>query len=90
VASAKPIQISGNSYFPALAVAEAAGISRTTLWRWRQDRKIPSGHLYRGRQVIFTAEELEEVKQYANRIEPIVGGASQLRLFNGSITEVKR
>lgn len=72
-------------YLTAAEVARALGVSRQTLWRWRQDGKIPPGHRYRDRQVVFSEAEFEVVRQYANRIEPIEAGTGQqLRLFNGA------
>ncbi len=63
--------IDGTPYFTAAAVARAAGISRQTLWRWRQDRKVPVGKKYRDKQVVFTRVESNLICDYANRLEPI-------------------
>lgn len=52
-------------------VAARAQVSRQTLWRWRQERKIPMGHKYRGRQVIYTPAEVREIEAFAHRIDPI-------------------
>ena len=46
-------------------------VTRQTLWRWRQDGKVPPGHKYRGRPVIYTPAELNAIEQFANRIDPI-------------------
>jgi predicted site-specific integrase-resolvase len=77
--------IDGVTYFSVIAAAKAAGVSRQTVWRWHQDGKIPPGHLYRGRYTVFSASELNAIREFANRIEPIrretVG---QLGLFNGN------
>ena len=78
------IEIEGVTYRLLTEVGRELGISRQTLWRWRNDGKIPQGHRYRTGHVIFTAAEVEVVREYANRVEPIGGGSSsQLRLFNG-------
>ena len=80
-----PIEVGGIPYFSAGDVAKALGISRQTLWRWRQEGKIPAGHRYRDRQVLFTVAEIEAIKEYAHRIEPIdASAANQLKLFNGT------
>ena len=79
-----PIEIEGTQYLSATEVAEQAGVSRQTLWRWRREAKIPSGHRYRDRQIVFTPDEVAEITAYANRIEPIASGArGQRRLFTG-------
>ena len=81
----RTVEVGGVRYFSAGDVAKAVGVSRQTLWRWRQEGKIPAGHRYRDRQVLFTAEELEAIKEYAHRIEPIAPTeVNQLKLFNGS------
>ena len=65
------IEIEGVEYYPATELMKELSISRQTLWRWRQDGKIPVGHLYRGTRIIFTVEEVEAIRQYANRVEPL-------------------
>ena len=65
-----PIEIEGETYFSAGDVTEEVGISRQTLWRWQQDQKVPPGHRYRGRMLVFTFHEVEEIREYANRLEP--------------------
>jgi predicted DNA-binding transcriptional regulator AlpA len=65
-----PLEIDGKRYFLAKEVEERCGISRQTLWRWRQSGQIPRGHRYRGKQLVFSAGELAEITEYANRLEP--------------------
>lgn len=65
------IKIKGLEYYSLAETAATAGVSRQTLWRWRQERLIPRGRLYRGRQVLYTAPEVAEIERYATRIEPI-------------------
>ncbi len=48
-----------------------AGVTRQTLWRWRQDGKVPAGRKYRDKQVVFTSAESEQIREYAQRLEPI-------------------
>jgi predicted DNA-binding transcriptional regulator AlpA len=77
-----PIQIDGVTYFSAADVAQRVGVSRVTLWRWRHEKKIPAGNRLRGRHVIFTASELEAIRDFALRVEPIAADApDQLTLF---------
>ncbi len=83
-----PVEIDGKLYFSPNDVAKEAGVSRQTLWRWRQQRKIPAGNRYRGRQVLFTDIELRAVLDYAHHIEPIeLAAERQLGLFNGKRRE---
>jgi transposase-like protein len=80
------LTIDGVLYFTASDVARATGVTRQTLWRWRRDAKIPAGQKYRDKQVVFTREELERIREYAQRLEPLQADAAtepkeQLRLF---------
>ena len=45
-----------------------------------------AGRQYRGRQIVFTSEEVEQIRSYAHRVEPLSSEArNQLRLFeNGN------
>lgn len=83
------LEINGVSYLSTNAAAERAGISRQTLWRWRQIGKIPSGHRFRGRHVIFTEDEARAIQEFANRVEPIDATVYQMKLFNGEKIEEK-
>ncbi len=55
-----------------------------SLWRWWTGGEIPAGRLYRGRQILFTDEEVAQISTYTRRIGPL-GAAEpkQLGLFNG-------
>lgn len=66
-----PLTVEGRVFFTATEVAKEIGVVRQTLWRWRQDRKIPPGRRYRDRQILFTPEEVERIKEFAHRVEPI-------------------
>ena len=84
--SSKPLVIEGVPYFSAADAAREAGVSRQTLWRWRQEARVPAGRLYRDKQVLFTRAELESVCAYANRLVPLQPHpphppVEQLRLF---------
>lgn len=74
------IEIQGTRYFTGTDIQQELGIARQTLWRWRKDRKIPQGLRYRDRQILFTEEEMEVIREYANRLEPAVADSGQLKL----------
>lgn len=78
------VEINGNEYSQITEVAELVGVSRQSLWRWRRDGSIPIGRKYRGRQIIYTREEIELIRQFADRIEPIDSQHRQQKtLFEG-------
>jgi len=64
------IEINGMTYFAAAEVARTVGVSRQTLWRWRQARKVPSGLRFRDGHLVFTAAELGQIREFAARLEP--------------------
>jgi len=74
-----PVEIQGERYYTNSEVADELKVSRQTLWRWRDKRSIPAGMRYRTRQVLFTAEEVEEIRLFANRLEPIELGSGTVR-----------
>lgn len=77
-------ELDGVTYFSAADVTRELGVSRQTLWRWRQDGKIPLGRRYRDHQVVFTSDEFTAIREFAHRIEPIDAlAANQLKLFDG-------
>ena len=79
------LRIDGSDYYSVAQVLKATGVSRQTLWRWRADGRVPAGHLFRDKQILFTADELEQIRQYANRVEPIGNDPrSQLNLFKSA------
>jgi predicted DNA-binding transcriptional regulator AlpA len=77
-----PITLEGVTYLSVTEVAGSLGISRQTLWRWRDSERVPAGRKFRGGQVLFTPGEVQTIRDYANQVEPI-GGTSpeQLKLF---------
>lgn len=66
-----PIRINGVNYFTVADLLKELDVTRQTLWRWRRERKVPSGHRFRNHHVVFDLEEVEMIKEYANRVEPI-------------------
>jgi len=77
-----PVQVGGLTYYTNNEVSEELGVSRQTLWRWREKGRIPSGVRYRTRQVLFTADEVAAIREYSNKLVPIeLGGTRQLGLF---------
>lgn len=79
-----PVQVNGTEYLSVTETAKKVGVSRQTLWRWRSEGNVPQGQLYRGKQVLFSPEDVAVIEEYANRLEPIERVvANQLGLFNG-------
>jgi predicted DNA-binding transcriptional regulator AlpA len=66
-----PIDIDGVTYFSAVDIQRQLAVARQTLWRWRKTRKIPQGRRYRDRRVVFTEQEVEAIRNFANRLEPV-------------------
>ena len=64
------MEIDGSTYIPAAEVARHVGVSRQTLWRWRHARKVPAGRRFRDGQIVFTPEELDQIREFAARLEP--------------------
>jgi predicted DNA-binding transcriptional regulator AlpA len=80
-----PFEIDGTEYLVASEVVEELGITRQTLWRWRRQGKVPPGRRFRGGQVLFTPAEVQAIREYAYRVEPIEKAPfGQLKLFNGT------
>ena len=79
----KATKINGIEYFTVPEILKELRIARQTLWRWRQQGKIPPGHRYRDRNLLYTLDEVEEIRQFANRVEDIgLANKNQLGLFN--------
>lgn len=78
-----PTIVNDKQFFTATEVAEDVGVVRQTLWRWRQQGKIPAGHRYRDRQILFSEAELEKVRTFAHKLEPLEADEDpgQQRLF---------
>ena len=79
-----PLEIAGAEYVTTAEVCRLVGISRQTLWRWRQDARIPSGRRFRGQRLVFSREDVDQIRQYASLLEPAdQPPKAQLSLFNG-------
>ena len=65
-----PIERAGTVYYTLTEVAEKVACSRTSIWRWKKQQKIPPGHRYRDRELLFTPEELQAIYAYAHRLTP--------------------
>jgi excisionase family DNA binding protein len=76
------VEIDGEIYLSITEIAEKIGVSRQTVWRWRNDGKIPQGRRRaRNRHVLFSEQEAEIIQQFAVRLDPIEGEETeQLRL----------
>jgi predicted site-specific integrase-resolvase len=80
-----PILIERIEYFTAADIQRDLGIARQTLWRWRKGGKIPQGRRYRDRQIVFTRQEVEAIREHSNRLEPVDSTSSdQLKLFRSN------
>ncbi len=77
-----PRLINGVEYFSVKEIMREFGVTRQTVWRWRQD-KVPKGRKFRNGQVLFTRAELESIREHATRVEPISDSRDQLKLFGG-------
>lgn len=81
------VLIDGTRYFSVEEIAKVLGISRSTFWRWRglSEENLPTGRRYRGgRMVLFTEEEVQAIRGFANRLEPVQRpNRDQMKLFNG-------
>ena len=71
-----PVAVDGITYLSAAEVVQDIDVTRQTLWRWRQEGKVPAGRRYRDKQVLFTSTEFDQIRQHANRIEPLDGEPS--------------
>ena len=77
------LNIDGKEYYSANEVLDRLTVTRQTLWRWRQQGKVPSGYLYRRKWVLFTADEVDEISRFANQLEPLpANGTAQNRSFS--------
>jgi len=64
------LTIAGTEYLTADEVCRLVGVSRQTLWRWRQNARIPCGSRLRGKRLVFCSDEVEQIQIYASFLEP--------------------
>lgn len=69
----RPLEIAGQPFFSASQVAESLRVSRQTFWRWRKQGKVPAGRLFRDGRIVFTTDEVQVIRDFANRLEPLDG-----------------
>lgn len=78
-----PLKLEGTVYYSAAELQREIGVTRQTLWRWRAAARVPAGRKYRGKRVLFTEAEANEIRAYANRLEPVeLEPNDQLKLFH--------
>lgn len=78
-----PVELDSGRFFTAQEVTREVGVTRQTLWRWRRAGKIPAGHRFRNGQILYSTEDLEAVREYANRLVPLSAEDShQLSIFD--------
>jgi hypothetical protein len=65
-----PLRIGPLEYLTTADICDLIGISRQTLWRWRQGAHIPPGLRYRGKRLVFSSDEVEHIRRYASLLEP--------------------
>jgi cysteine desulfurase len=64
-----PSEIDGSIFYTSTDVAEACGVSRQTIWRWRQYGLIPAGRTRRTGSVVFTHSELEYIRAHVGQLD---------------------
>jgi hypothetical protein len=82
-----PVTVKGEEYFSIGEVADLVDRHRSTLWRWKQQGKIPEGLRYCDQMLLFTRAEVEDIYAYAHRLLPDDARAAfkhQLSLFTQS------
>jgi len=85
-----PVEINGRQYSTSSEVAEELKVNPVTLWRWRRKGVIPTGLRSRNRQVLFTPEEVAQIREYSTKLVPVeLGSARQLGLFSRSKEETQ-
>lgn len=84
-----PVKIKEQTYYSSTEITSELGISRQTLWRWRREGKIPLGHRRQNRRIVFTESEVDEIRWFANQLEPVGADNTQLKIFKRAELERK-
>ncbi len=71
ISGLSPVKIDGVDYFAAADVHRAVGVARSTFWRWRSAAKVPKGRRHRDGRILYTEQELQLIRHFANRLEPL-------------------
>jgi len=68
-----PFEQNGIRYYSKSETASAIGVSRQTLYRWIQDRKIPSPRFERKRdgRLFYSESEFKLIEVFTNGIEQL-------------------
>lgn len=86
------IIIRENKYLTANEVLEKASVSRQTLWRWRQEKVVPTGYRHRNGRILFSESDVEEILAYCDLLEPAddiyTVKQTELPLFNGGPKDI--
>jgi cysteine desulfurase len=83
-----PDEIDGSIFYTCTDVAEACGVSRQTIWRWRQYGLIPAGRTRRTGSVAFSQTELEYIRSHARQVDSRDAAApTQVYLDNAASTK---
>ena len=86
---AVPVLVSGTPFYTATEATDIVGVSRQSLWRWRRDSLVPCGRRYRGRELLYTRDEVEAIYAHAHRLERADAAerlALQLDLFSSPVS----
>jgi predicted DNA-binding transcriptional regulator AlpA len=75
-----PTRVRGVEFVNLSELADEIGVTRQTLWRWRKDGSIPQGNRFRGRKILFSPAEVEAVREFAFRVEPIYDEQESLQV----------
>ena len=77
--------LEGVEYYTMKDAVCLLSVSRQTIWRWRRDRKIPQGQLFRQKHLLFTSSEFRQIAAFANRLEPVPPNRLQLGFLSQSL-----
>jgi predicted DNA-binding transcriptional regulator AlpA len=76
-----PTELHGRRFFSVGEVLADLGVSRQTLWRWREAGHVPRGHRFRNGQLLFDDDNVTALREFALRVEPLDAEPRQMALF---------